>query len=204
MVGACFNANPPQPRYVVTWDVDKVLDYIHVLGDNSTLSNKCLTLKLSMLLALSSAGRCSDLWALDVRNMSIKDSSIVFELAQLTKSRQKGQNPITQTFEKLEGDPLLCVFSTITCYLERSRSWRADSNNHQLLLSYVKPHKEVLPCTIAGWLVQLINLAGIDTSEFHAYSVRGASTSKAKAKGLSCKEIMEIAKWRKESTFRRH
>ena len=66
VVGACFNANPPQPRYVVTWDVDKVLDYIHMLGDNSTLSNKCLTLKLSMLLALSSAGRCSDLRALDV------------------------------------------------------------------------------------------------------------------------------------------
>ena len=78
---------------MVTWDVDKVLDYIHVLGDNSTLSNKCLTLKLSMLLAISSAGRCSDLRALDVRYMSIKDSSIVFELAQLTKSRQKGQNP---------------------------------------------------------------------------------------------------------------
>lgn len=204
VVGACFNANPPQPRYVVTWDVDKVLDYIHMLGDNSTLSNKCLTLKLSMLLALSSAGRCSDLRALDVRYMSIKDSSIVFELAQLTKSRKKGQNPIKQTFEKFEGDPMLCVFSTITCYLERSKGWRADSNKHQLLLSYVKPHKEVVPCTIAGWLVQLMNLAGIDTSEFRAHSVRGASTSKAKAKGLSCKEIMEIAKWRKESTFRRH
>ncbi|KAL9957098.1 hypothetical protein ACROYT_G038697 [Oculina patagonica] len=204
VVGACFNANPPQPRYVVTWDVDKVLDYIHGLGDNSTLSNKWLTLKLSILLALSSAGRCSDLRALDVRYMSIKDSSIVFELAQLTKSRKKGQNPIKQTFEKFEDDPLLCVFSTITCYLERSKGWRADSNKHQLLLSYVKPHKGVVPCTIAGWLVQLMNLAGIDTSEFRAHSVRGASTSKAKAKGLSCKEIMEIAKWRKESTFRRH
>ena len=49
-----------------------------------------------------------------------------------------------------------------------------------------------------------MNLAGIDTSEFRAHSVRGAFTSKAKAKGLSCKEIMEIAKWRKESTFRQH
>lgn len=204
VVGACFNANPPQPRYVVTWDVDKVLDYIHGLGDNSTLSNKCLTLKLSMLLALASAGRSSDLRALDIRYMSIKDSSIIFELAQLTKSRKKGQSPIKQTFEKFEGDPLLCVFSTITCYLERSKVWRADSNKNQLLLSYVKPHKEVVPCTIAGWLVELMRLAGIDISEFRAHSVRGASTSKAKAKGLSCKEIMEIAKWRKESTFRRH
>ena len=83
-----------------------------------------------MLLALSSAGRCSDLRALDVRYMSIKDSSIVFELAQLTKSRKKGQNPIKQTFEEFEGDPMLCVFSTITCYLECSKGWRADSNKH--------------------------------------------------------------------------
>ena len=36
MDGACFNANILQPRYVVTSDVDKVLDYIHRLGDNST------------------------------------------------------------------------------------------------------------------------------------------------------------------------
>ena len=50
----------------------------------------------------------------------------------------------------------------------------------------------------------LITFAQYCTSEFRAHSVRGASTSKAKAKGLSCKEIMEIAKWRKESTFRRH
>ena len=69
MVGACFNANPPQPRYVVTWDIDKVLDYIHGLGDNSTLLNKCLTLELSMLLALASAGGSSDLRALEVRCM---------------------------------------------------------------------------------------------------------------------------------------
>ncbi len=46
--------------------------------------------------------------------------------------------------------------------------------------------------------------AGVDTSEFSAHSTRGASTSKAKAKGLSCLEIMNKAKWKKKSTFRRH
>ena len=136
--------------------------------------------------------------------MYIKQSSIVFELAQPTKSRKKGLNAIKQTFEKFQGDPLLCLFSTSSCYLEHSMVWRADSDKHQLLLSCVKPHKEVVPCTIAGWLVELMRLAGIDISKFHARSVRGASTSKAKAKGISCKEIMEIAKWRKESTFRWH
>ena len=98
VLNACFNARPPQPRYVVTWDVDKVLSYIHSLRENSTLSNKCLTLKLSMLLALASAGRSSDLRALDIRYMTITDNSISFELGVLTKSRRKGQPPIKLTF----------------------------------------------------------------------------------------------------------
>ena len=44
----------------------------------------------------------------------------------------------------------------------------------------------------------------VDTSEFWAHSTRGASISKAKDKGLLCQEIMNMAKWKKESTFRRH
>ena len=73
-----------------------------------------------------------------------------------------------------------------------------------MLLSYVNPHKEVVPCTIAGWLVEFMKQSGIDTSRFKAHSTRGASTSKAKALGLSFKEILEMARWKKETTFRRH
>ena len=93
VLNAYFNVRPPQPRYVVTWDVDKVLSYIHSLGDNSSLSSKFLTLKLSMLLALASAGRSSDLRALDIRYMAVSDNSISFELGKLTKSRRRGQPP---------------------------------------------------------------------------------------------------------------
>jgi hypothetical protein len=46
--------------------------------------------------------------------------------------------------------------------------------------------------------------AGVDTSDFKAQSTRGASTSKAKAKGLSCQEIIAMARWKKVSTFKRH
>ena len=204
VLNARFNARPPQPRYVETWDVDKVLSYIHSLGDNSSLSNKLLTLKLSMLLALASAGRSSDLRALDIRYMSINENSISFELGQLTKSRRKGQPPIKLNFDRFDNDHLVCVVSTISYYLDRSKTWRAGVEKPQLLLSYIRPHTEVVPCTIAGWLVELMKQSGIDTSEFRAHSSRGASTSKAKAKGLSCQEILAMAHWKKESTFRRH
>ena len=46
--------------------------------------------------------------------------------------------------------------------------------------------------------------AGVDTEEFKAHSTRGASTSKAAAKGLSCKEILAMAKWKKQATFYKH
>ena len=204
VLNACFNARPPRSRYVVTWDVDKVLSYIHSLGENSSLSNKCLTLKLSMLLALASAGRSSDLRSLDIQYMTINDNSINFELGVLTKSRRKGQPPFKLTFDRFDSDPLVCVVSIISCFLDRSKAWRAGADKTQLLLSYIRAHTEVVPCTIAGWLVELMNQLGIDTSEFRAHSTRGASTSKAKAKGLSCQEILAMANWKKESTFRRH
>ena len=78
---------------------------------------------------------------------------------------------------------------TMSCYLDRSKAWRAGADKTQLLLSYIRRHTEVVPCTIAGWLVELMKQSGIDTSEFRAHSTRVASTSKAKANGLSCQEM---------------
>ena len=105
VLNACFNARPPQPRYVVMWDVDRVLDHMCTLGCDANLSEKQLTLKLSMLLALASAGRSSDLRALDLRYMTVKESCIVFELGRLTKSRKKGQCPLKLTFTAFDTNP---------------------------------------------------------------------------------------------------
>jgi len=159
-----------------------------------------------MLLALASAGRSSDLRALDIRYMAIKDNSISFELGKLTKSRRRGHPPIKLNIDRFDSDPFICVVAMISssCYLDRSKAWRAGATKPQLLLSYIRPHTEVVPCTIAGWFVELMKQSGIDTSEFRAHSTSGASTSKAKAKGLSCQEILAMANWKKESTFRRH
>lgn len=132
------------------WDVDRVLDHICTLGCDANLLDKQLTLKLRMLLALASAGRSSDLRVLDLRYMTVKESRIVSELGRLTKSRKKGQCPIKLTFTAFDTNPDLCAVSAINCYLERTKGWRSDSNKNQLLMSYIKPHKKVVPCTIAG------------------------------------------------------
>ena len=60
---ATFNASTPQPRYTVKWGVNVVLVYIKSMGSNDLLTNRLLTLKLAMLLALVSAGETSQMSA---------------------------------------------------------------------------------------------------------------------------------------------
>ncbi len=62
-----YNKRPPTPRYSSTWDVRLVTSYIKGLGRNDLLDLKQLSLKLTMLMALVSANRSSELAALDLR-----------------------------------------------------------------------------------------------------------------------------------------
>jgi hypothetical protein len=77
-----------------------------------------------MLLALGSAGRLSDLRALDLNYVTVYDNMIVFEIGRLTKSRRKGQSPIKLTFRAFIDNPLLCVVPNILHYKEHTRGWR--------------------------------------------------------------------------------
>ena len=61
------NQRPPQPRYTCIWDVQLLLDYLkkHFL-DNKQITDRQLTLKVTILLALTSASRAGGL-----RNLNI-------------------------------------------------------------------------------------------------------------------------------------
>ena len=51
-----FNQRPPQPRYACIWDVQLVLDYLKkYFLDTEKLTDRQLTLKVTILLALTSA-----------------------------------------------------------------------------------------------------------------------------------------------------
>ena len=76
LMGGVSVERPPQPKYCMIWDVEQV---IRTLPPNQELTTKMLTLKLTMLLALSASHRCSELKALDLRWISRSDDSISFE-----------------------------------------------------------------------------------------------------------------------------
>ena len=95
----------------------------------------------------------------------------------------------------------MCVVSTLEVYFSRSKDWRKDQT--QLLLSFVKPHVEVVSSTISGWIKKVLHLAGIDTQIFKAHSTRSASTSKTELHGLSISDILDRGSWSNSSTWQK-
>ncbi|VDI21258.1 Hypothetical predicted protein [Mytilus galloprovincialis] len=196
-----FNERAPLPRYTKTWDVDIVLKFISSMGSNKNLSLKELTLKLTMLLALTSASRSSDIQKLDMDYMNVRTNEIIFTMVKLTKTRKTGSQPYQITF--LAPSRRMTIFNVVQCildYIDKTVSLRPNECN-QLIISFIKPHKPVKSCTIAHWLKRMLESAGIDTDIFKPHSTRGASTSKANKFGVSIKQIMNIANWRSRGTF---
>ena len=95
-------ARPSNPRYAVTWEVNKVLNYL-----KSTTTTKCsledLTLKLVILMLLLSAQRGQTVHCLSLeytaclwstRFNSISETSVTFVVSKPLKQSKPGQNPL--------------------------------------------------------------------------------------------------------------
>ena len=90
-----FNNRSPQPKYNFIWDVQLVLDYLKKqLPNNSNLSDKFLTFKVAMLLALTSASRVRGLHILDIglwrklRKNMFSNSTNYINLGDKVKNQQ--------------------------------------------------------------------------------------------------------------------
>ena len=147
-----------------------------------------------MLLALTSASTARGLHILDARFMVKTSQKYVFKFHKLHKSSRQGQKPSTLEFVAFSQDKDLCVVSALDEYLNRTEEWRKVNNETQLL-SYIQPHKQVVPSTISGWLKNVLKSSGINVSLFTAHSTRSATTSKASASGLSLIDILEWGTW---------
>lgn len=199
-----FNCRTPQPKYSFIWDVDVVLTYLKSLkGD---LSNKLLTVKLAMLLALSGAFRGHELQYLDIRFMSRSNRTVRFDFCKLTKGWKNGDPPPYISFESYPHDDSLCPVSTLDAYLARSRPWRGVKKS-QLFLGFQNPHNEITSSTLARWIKFVLRESGVNTNIFQAHSSRSASTSKVSSNlalnGLSVKDILNKGNWSRESTWQK-
>ena len=73
----------------------------------------------------------------------------------------------------------------------------------QLFVAIIKPHKAVVPCTIARWLKEVLKLSDVDVSMFTAHSTRSASVTAAADSGVTTNDILKAADWSTASVFRK-
>ena len=113
LVAGIFNSRPPQLRYCFIWNVQTVIDFIKSeLGENEDLSDKYLTYKLTMLLALTSTSQVLGLQHLDIRFMTKGTNNYMFTFGKLHKPWRKGKSPPSLKVYSFEEDTKLCVVAT--------------------------------------------------------------------------------------------
>ena len=87
----------------------------------------------------------------------------------------------------------------------QTRAFRPESVSepNKLFLSVNNPHKPLSSATLSHWVKNCLLEAGIDSQVFKAHSTRRAATSAALRAGISIPEIVGLADWTKETTFKK-
>ena len=158
-----------------------------------------------MLLALTAADRSSELAALDLRFRRFYPEGVVFNLPSLTKSVKVGKQLKESFHARFLEDKSLCAVECLLEYEQRTKSMTVNiaGEANKLFLAVVKPNHPVSSSTIARWVRTLLHNAVIDTSVFKPHSVRGASTSAAARSGMPISDVMAMACWSSDTTFKR-
>ena len=162
-------------------------------GRNQEPSDKFLTYKLTMLMALTSASRAVGLKHLNIRFLVKTPSSFTFTFHKLHKAWKKEKALTSVVFHFFEKDSL-CVVAVLNEYLKISEKW-TTSDEWQLLLSFVQPHKPVVSTTISVWIKKVLTISEVDIGVFKGHLTRSASASKAALSGLSLPDILERGCW---------
>ena len=202
-----YKSRPTFPKYIVTWDVGKVLKLLATWHPHKSLSTKYLTLKTVALIALTSSDRAQTLHALSVESVEVSSTGVVFVVPRVLKTSRRGKP--AQIVECVHWDEeSLDVCKYVHAYMDRVLTFRIRAVNRglpkptQLFLSH-RSGKEVTRGTISRWIREVLCLAGIDVRTFGPGSTRGASASSAARQGASAAQILKQGNWSNLGTFDR-
>ena len=203
MMKGIFNERPPQPKYDSMWNVEAVLRWFKEEGPTDSLSLQDLTIKTTMLLALTRPCRGADLAELDLNHRSFLPEGVLFTPVHLSKQSCPSHNRVKFFFPAFKDNKNLCPVETLKVYERKTFTFRNSSGRNHLLRSFIGKHGPVTSSTVARWIITCLHKAGIDTSKFQAHSVRAAATSTAAMSGLTVEDILKAADWSSEGVFQK-
>ena len=132
LMRGAFNRKPPQPRFTNTWDVDMVLNHVQRMGDNKDLSLNDISLKLAMLMALTTAARGSELQKKKKKKQKknypqcLTDSGdqMVFQIPGLTKTKRPNKPHMSVSVHSYTENSQLDLVGCVREYLSRTAPLR--------------------------------------------------------------------------------
>ena len=131
--------------------------------------------------------------------MKSQSDKLKFTIARLSKKRRCGP-PRGVEYSRFADSLKLCPVTSLLSYVDRTKE-KYTNKEFKLFLALKKPHMSVSTGTISRWLKEMLRMAGINNCAAH--STRAASTSAAKCKGISVRDILRAGNWSRESTFNR-
>ena len=198
-----YRERPMMPRYLVTWDVGKLLKFLAQWHPAKDISLKKLTLKTVTLIALTSSDRAQTLHLLDVEMVHVTPQGLEFEVPALLKTRKgapkKGLPPKRVKCVSWDA-PELNVADYVDMYIRRTLRFRIKAvikglaKPTQLFLSHLTG-KPVQRASISRWIREVMELSGIDIGTFKPGSTRRASSSMATRQGAKPDQIMRNGDW---------
>ena len=193
-----FQLKPSLPKTGFTWDVQIVLKFLDTI-DNQTASLRMLSVKLAVLIALTTGQRCQTLSALNIRNIELNSDYVKIRVGELLKQSKPQQHLNEIYIETFRNNPKICVVNVLNIYLRKTKRLRTDPS---LFVITQKPYSAASKATIAAWIKLGLKLAGIDLGLFTPHSTRSASTSAVVTK-VPIDTIIKTAGWSNECTFRK-
>ena len=166
MIKGIFNERPPLPKYDSVWNVEAVLRWFKEQGPTDSLSLQDLTIKTTMLLALTCPSRGADLAELDLNHRSFLPEGVLFTPVHLSKQSRPSHNRVKFFFPAFKDDKNLCPVETLKVNERKTFTFRNSSGRNHLLRSFIGKHGLVTSSTVARWIKTCLHKAGIDTSNF--------------------------------------
>ena len=193
-----FNIKPVIPKTIFTWDVKQVLEFLGSL-ENKSLTLKLLSVKLALLLILTTGQRCQTLKSINIDNLELTKDYVKIRIGDLLKQSKLNSHLAELYIEAFKQNPAICIVKTLKYYLRKTENLRSESS---LFVVTQKPHSAATQSTIARWLKLGLKLAGIDLALFTPHSTRSASTS-AVVNRVPIDTIIKTAGWSRDCTFRK-
>ncbi|KAG0864788.1 hypothetical protein G6F16_010745 [Rhizopus arrhizus] len=190
----------PAHHQLFTWDITILLRHIkETLSSSAELSLQQLQVKTILLLCMATMWRPrSDIGRLQFQDVHIQAEENSHNITLHSREPKEAQVKSTILGE-FEDKDLYPVHSLIQ-FLNNTNNFRQNlPRDHSLFLTYLaqtdKPSDSVRPTTVANWIKDEMEKAGIDITKFQAHSIRTASSTEAVELGHSRRAVKSHAGW---------